>query len=120
MDHTRRAVTVFTPTPDADDPLACIVGPEHHLSPITTVLQSSAVGSAPAQATHRRTDPVEALRHSLLERCPKCAGVGTMACGACQRQARISHTCAQCRGQGSVACLRCFGRGHVMKRDRTR
>jgi hypothetical protein len=88
--------------------------------PITIVLQVSAVGSAPTQATHPHTNAVEALRRSLLEQCPNCAGVGTMACGTCRRQARVSGMCAQCRWQGSVACLCGFGRGQVVNRDRTR
>jgi hypothetical protein len=111
MDHRHRAEVVLTPTPGADDPLASIIRPEHHSASSTTALQVSAEGSEPIQAAHPRTDAVEALRRSLLEPCPRCAGVGSMACGACRRQTRESDTCARCRGQGSVACLRCFGRG---------
>jgi hypothetical protein len=110
MDHMRQAMTVRTPASRADDPLGGIARPERRPTPSTTVRQTSAVGSALTQATHPRTAPVEALRHRLLERCPKCAGTGIMAYGACQSQARMCGTCAWCRGQGSVACLRRFGR----------
>jgi hypothetical protein len=49
MDHTRRAVIVFIPTPDPDAPLAYIARPEHLPTPIAVVHQTSAVSSAPTQ-----------------------------------------------------------------------